>query len=121
MVRMYEEQRGRPGGRAKPDHGVLESMVWIAYNNDLDPVLLVNTLFEALENKVSHCGGLEISCRNVTSGYAMFLITKGEKVVWQFPINLDFLSRSDVVERIKEVTLPKKVAKSDIARDLDIC
>jgi len=120
MVRMYEEQRGRPGGRSKPDHGVLESIVWIAYNNDLDPSLLINTLFEALENKVSHCGGLEVSCRNVNGGSAMFLITKGEKVVWQFPINLDVLSRSDVMERIKEVTLLKKVAKSDVARDLDI-
>jgi replication factor A1 len=118
MERIFEEQRGRPRGRFNRDRNVLESMVWIAYKHDMDPILLVDSLFEALKNEISHCGSLEIFCRKVNQDSAMFLITEGEKVVWQFPINLDALSSSDVKSRIKEIILPKKV--DNLSKDLNI-
>jgi len=58
-------------------------MVLIASKHDLDSKQLIDAFFKALKNKISHCGSLKISCREVNQDSAIFLITKEEKVVWQ--------------------------------------
>ncbi len=86
-------------------------MVLIASKHDLDPKLLVDAFFEAWKNKFSYCGGLKISCREVNQDSATFLITKEEKVVWQFPVNLMIIKNPDVRDCIKKIPMPDKVKK----------
>ena len=118
---MYEEQRGQPRGRSNLDYGNLNSMVLIASKHDLDPKRLIDALFEALENEFSHCGSLEISCRKVNQDSAIFLITKEEKVVWQFPVNLETIRNPHVRDSITRIPMPKKPKKIDgLSKNLQI-
>ena len=109
---MYEEQRGRPKGRSNLDYANLGSMVLIASGHDLDPKRLIDAFFEAWKNKISHCGSLKISCRNVNHDSATFIITKEDKVVWQFPVNLETIRNPDVRDSIREIPIPEKVKKT---------
>ena len=94
-------------------------MVLLAGKHDLDPKQLIDAFFEALKNDVSHIGSLKITCRNVTQDSAVFLVTKEEKVVWQFPVKLEVITSADVRDSIKEIPLPeKKIGKS--GRNLNI-
>jgi len=107
-MRIYEEWRERLRGRSNPDYANFVSMVLIASKYDLDPKHLVDAFFEAWKRKNSHCGGLKIACREVNQDSAVFLITKGEKVVWQFPVNLASIRNSEARDYIKEILIPKK-------------
>jgi len=120
-IGMYEEQRGRPRGRSNLDYANLNSMVLIASKHDLDPKQLIDAFFEAWKNKISHCGSLEISCREVNHNSATFLITKEEKVVWQSPVNLETIRNPDARDHIKKIPMPEKVKKIDeLGRNLKI-
>ena len=109
---MFEEGRGRPRGRSALNHAYFESVVLIASKHDLDPKTLVDAFFEAWENGTSRCGGLKISCREANQDRAIFLLTKGEKVVWQFPVSLDGIRNSEARDYIKNIQLPDEVKKS---------
>ncbi|MFH0748944.1 MAG: hypothetical protein V1915_03380 [Candidatus Bathyarchaeota archaeon] len=115
---MDNGQRGRPSGRSNLGYGNLNSMVLIASKHGLDPKQLIDAFFEASENETSHCGSLKISCRSIKRDSAMFLITKGEKVVWQFPVNLEIIRNPEARESIKKIPLPEK--KTDELRNLKI-
>jgi replication factor A1 len=78
-------------GRIKLLDDTLKSIVKIAGKHDLDPKLLVESLVEAWRNETSNCGSLKTSYRQTNKDYASFLITKEEKVIAQFPINLELL------------------------------
>ena len=120
-IGMYEEHRGRPSGRSNLDYANLNSMVLIASKYDLDPKQLIDAFFEAWENEISHCGSLTISCRTVDHDSATFLITKEEKVVWQFPVNLESIRNPDARDYIKEIPMPEKAKKIDeLGRNMKI-
>ena len=120
-IGMYEEQRGRPRGRSNLDYAILESMILIANKYNLDPKQVIDTFFNAWTNKISHCGSLEISCREVNHDSATFLITKDEKVVWQFPVNLDIIRNQDARDSIKKFPMPEKMKKTaELSRRLKI-
>jgi len=105
---IYNEHRGRPRGKFNA-YGDLNSMVLIASKHDLDPFRLVDALFEAMENKISHCGSLKITNREVNRDSATFLIEKDEKVVWQYPINLDSIRNPDLLKKyIQDIPIPLK-------------
>ena len=95
-------------------------MVLIASKHDLDPKQLIDAFFEALQNDVSHIGSLEITCRNVNQESAVFLVTKEEKVVWQFPVNLEIITNTFIRDSIKEITIPKKMKINQSGRNLNI-
>jgi len=93
------------------DYGNLESIVLIASKYDLDPERLVEALCDASENLTAHCGSLKISCRDINNGFATFLITMGEKVVWQFPVSLKGIQTQDVKDYITKLSIPKRSSK----------
>ena len=110
--RIHRDLRGRTGSISARDHENLASMVLIASKYDLEPKRLVDAFFEALKNKISCCGSLQISCRKVTQDSAMFLITKGDKVIWQFPVNPESIMNSyyrDSIERMQTPEKPKNI------------
>ncbi|MFX0202943.1 MAG: hypothetical protein ACFFCW_43120 [Candidatus Hodarchaeota archaeon] len=59
-------------------------------------------------HKKAHYGGLTISCRAVNQDSAVFLITKEEKVVSQFPVNLASIRNPEARDYIKEILILKK-------------
>jgi replication factor A1 len=92
----------------------LKSIALLANKQDVDPKRLVNAFFNALKTTRSHCGGLTITCREVTHDTATFLIENDEKVVWQSPLNLEILKNPHLGERIKAIskrTPTKKYSK----------
>ena len=119
-IGMYEKQRGRPSGRSNLDYSNLMSIVLIASKYDLDPKQLADAFLEALENEVSFCGSLKISRRKVSQDSATFLIEKEEKVVWQFPVNLEMMRNPDARDYIKKIPMPEKVKIGELGRNLKI-
>jgi replication factor A1 len=57
----------------------------------VEPDKLFSALVLASENRKSTCGDLSITCRSKLQDRAVLLITKGPKVVAQFPISRGFL------------------------------
>ena len=74
----------------------------------MQPEQLLSALIEALENKNSQYGSLNISCRAVTKDSAMFLITKEEKVVWQTSVDLEMITHPDTKAYINSIPMPIK-------------
>ena len=112
-IGLYKELRGRPSGRSNLDYNNLNSMVLIASKYDLVPKQLIDAFFEALKNESSHCGSLEISCREVNHDSAIFLITKEEKVVWQFPVDLETIRNPYTRDSITNIPMPEKAKIAD--------
>ncbi len=112
-IGMHEEHRGRPSGRSNIDYTNLSSMVLIAGRHDLDPKRLLAAFFEASENEHSRCGSLDISCRMINQSSATFLVTEGEKVVWQFPVSLESLRNPHVKDSLTRIPMPENVKKND--------
>lgn len=96
--------RGRGRGRGRPSRRTvlyvdfLESIVLIAGKHDLDPKKLIEVFVEAWRGEPAQLGDLLVTCREVKQDSATFLITKGEKVVAQFPITLQILKNPEYVK-----------------------
>jgi len=102
------EQRGRPRGNSNAYYAHLKSIVKIARKHDVDPKRLVDAFVEAWENTLAQCGRLTISRRGITRGSATFLITKEEKVVWQFPVALENVRNPEVLKKlIQDMPIPQ--------------
>jgi hypothetical protein len=105
--------RGRSSGRhyRLANFTTLEYINRISQKYKLDLNLLLNCLIKAWQVKESECGDLSIICRKKTKDYAIFLITKGLKVVAQFKIPNYILQESNPMKNfIFEKRLePKKI------------
>ena len=97
-TRYYNEEtnRGRPrGGRSRSTMTVLGSIARIAAKHKLEPELLLDSLTEAWIRKESQCGKFKIKCRKIDENHNTFLITHDEKVVAQFPIQIEILQEPE--------------------------
>ena len=65
-------------------------LAFLSVKYDVDPDRLFGALVSALQDRDSTCGSLSITCRRRIRGKPVFLITRGYKVVAQFPIPDDF-------------------------------
>jgi len=68
-----------------------EYLAFLSIKYEVDPDKLFYALISAWESQKSTCGKLSIKCRKKTHDAAVFLITKGPKVIAQFPIPKNFL------------------------------
>lgn len=96
MPKLFEE---KAKGRSK-NHGESKSIVLIAAKHDLDPMQLIDAIAESYGNKTQRCGSLEVTYRGKKQDTAMFLLTKEEKVVSQFPVKLEFVINPNFLKRI---------------------
>ena len=102
------EQRGRPRGNSNAYYAHLKSIVKIAQKHDVDPKQLVDAFVEAWKNRIAQCGRLTISRRGITRDSATFLITKEEKVVWQFPVALENVRNPEILKKlIQDMPIPQ--------------
>jgi len=68
-----------------------EYLAFLSVKYEVDPDKLFYALISAGENQKSTCGNLSIKCRSKLHDKTVLLITKGQKVVAQFPIPKEFL------------------------------
>ena len=110
--------RGRPRGRyhGVADFTALEDINRISMKHDLDLNIFFSSFVEAWQCQESKCESLLIECREKTSDYAVFLITKGFNVVAQFHIPNHILQETNPLKNfIFEKDLrPKMMAKVNV-------
>lgn len=96
---MYVKRgRGRLSRKSILYADFIESIILIAGKYDLDPELLIDALVEAWSYETSHLRNLKITCREVNQDSATFLVTEGEKAVFQFPITLEILNKPEYLK-----------------------
>jgi replication factor A1 len=85
------------------------ALITIKYDVDVDKFF--NALVSAEKNRKSECGNLSIECRKKQNRKVIFLITQGSKVVAQFKIPEEFLSKKkNPIKEIRNVYLRDKYA-----------
>ena len=100
MQMKVSRERGRPRGRYHnlADFKALEYLALILMKYGIDSNDLFNSFVEAWECQESTCESLSITCRTKTRDNAVFLITKGVKVVAQFPIPKHILKETNALK-----------------------
>jgi replication factor A1 len=80
-----------------------EYLAFLSIKYKVDPDKLFYALISAEENQNSTCGNLSIKCRGKIQDKTVLLITKGAKVVAQFPISKEFfLERSNPIKNLRQ-------------------
>lgn len=89
--------RGRPRGslHPRPDIRVLEYIDKLSLRFETDRTDLFHAIVHAWEHKKAKCLGLNIEFRAENKGQAIFLITKGQRVIAQFPIQQYMLKETN--------------------------
>ena len=100
MQMKVSKLRGRPRGMYHnlADFKALESLVLISMKYGIDSNDFFNSFIEAWEHQESTCESLLIECCKKTQDNAVFLITKGFKVVAQFPIPKHILKETNALK-----------------------
>ncbi len=116
MQMKVSRERGRPPGRYHNLAGfkALESLVLISMKYGIDSNDFFNSFVEAWERQESTCETLSVKCRKKTRYNAVFLITKGFKVVAQFPISKHIPKETNPLKEFASTrtlrrTIPDKV------------
>jgi len=101
MQMKVSRERGRPRGRHHnlADFRTLESLALISMKYGIDSNDFFNSFVEACERQESTCENLSIKCCKKTQDNAIFLITKGVKVVAQFPISKHILKETNPLKK----------------------
>jgi len=68
-----------------------EYLAFLSIKYEVDSDRFFQALISASENHASTCEDLSIECRHKQKGSVVLLITKGSKVVAQFPVSTEFL------------------------------
>ena len=109
-------ERGRPRGkyRSLADLRRLQYLALISMKYGTDSEKLFNSFVKAWKHQESTCKSLLIECRKKTRDNAVFLITKGFKVVAQFPIPKYILEETNPLKdfastRTSRRTIPKRI------------
>jgi len=113
--------RGRPRGSYHAgDIRILEYLVELATKHGINTREFFKAIVAAWKNGKAKCRGLNIQFRIEKKGHAIFLITKGGKVVAQFPIRENILKETDplkgfdyVQERVKHAAKMKEKKRLD--------
>ena len=93
--------------RSKLHHGEYLALLTVKYEVDADKFF--NALISAGKNRKSKCRSLSIECRNKQNNKVTFLITQGSKVVAQFKVPKEFLSkRNNPIKEVKPAYLSEK-------------
>jgi replication factor A1 len=83
-----------------------EYLAFLSIKYEVDPDRLFYAITSASEKGKSTCGNLSIECRGKQKNNIILLITKGEKVVAQFPIPEEFvLEKNNPIKEIRKTNL----------------
>jgi len=86
-----------------------EYLAFLSTKYEVDPDKLFYALISAEENQKSTCENLSIECRGKQQKKIVLLITKGPKVVAQFPVSKQFLAEQDnPIKEIRKNNVPRR-------------
>jgi len=111
--------RGRPAGwhHSYYDMRLLEYLARISLKHGIDSGKFFSSFLDASQHQESKCGKLSIECRAKTRDYAIFLITRGPKVVAQFPMPERILAKNNPLKeftyRLSSIRSSAQWAKSN--------
>jgi len=111
--------RGRPRGkhRSPVDAGLLEYLAKISTKCEIDSGEFFEDLVKAWKNQESASRDLIIQCRKRTQDDAIFLITRGQDVMAQFPVPKCILEEAnplaEFTRRMSPLRKPVQVVKSN--------
>ncbi|MHC3129882.1 MAG: hypothetical protein IBV52_07400 [Candidatus Bathyarchaeota archaeon] len=110
MRMKVSRRRGRPRGRYHrlADFRSLEYLALISMKYGIDSNDFFNSFVEAWGRQESTCKSLLIECRKKTRDKAVFLITKGFKVVAQFPIPKYILEETNPLKEFASTRTPRR-------------
>ena len=97
------------------------ALLTIKYKVDVDKFF--NALISAGESRKSTCGNLSIECRTKQNHKAIFLITQGSKVVAQFKLPEEFLSKKkNPIKEIRKAYMEERYShnKTEATQPLQI-
>ena len=102
-------RRGRPsnGQRSRTDRAVLETLARMAARDNIEPSLLFRSIVESLDKEEMKCKNIVIRCRKKTRHSAIFLFTRDQKVIAQFPIPYPILREEEPLKDYIRRTLFK--------------
>jgi replication factor A1 len=92
-----------------------EYLAFLSIKYEVDPDRFFYALTSAKEKRKATCGSLSIECRGKQKNNVILLITKGQKVVAQFPIPEEFLLERN--NPIKEVIKANAFRRHSINND----
>jgi len=99
--------------RNKASH--CEYLAFLSIKYEVDADKFFNALISAGKNQKSTCGTLSIECRGKQKNRIVLLITKGSRVVAQFPIPEEFLLEKD--NPIKDARKADVLVRHQIKKD----
>jgi replication factor A1 len=110
MLRRVSWSQGRPFGRYHKlaDYKSLSYLTLIAMKYGIDLNDLFDSFVQAWGHQASTCENLMIECRKKTRDNAIFLITKGSKVVAQFPISKQVLEETNPLKEFVPTNMPRR-------------
>jgi replication factor A1 len=83
-----------------------EYLAFLSLKYEVDPDRLFHAIISASEKGKSTCGSLLVECRGKQKNKIILLITKGAKVVAQFPIPREFvLEKNNPIKDIRKTNL----------------
>jgi replication factor A1 len=92
-----------------------EYLAFLSIKYEVDPDRFFYAIISASEKGRSTCGNISVECRGKQKNKVILLITKGEKVVAQFPIPEEFIKERN--NPIKEVRKTNLFHKYPITKD----
>ena len=110
MRMKVSRERGRPRGmhHKLADFKSLMSLALISMKYGIDSNDFFNSFVEAWGRQESTCESLSIKCRKKTRDNAVFLITKGFKVVAQFPLSRHILEETDPLKELVSTSTSRR-------------
>jgi replication factor A1 len=117
-MRMARRGRGRPprNMRLKEERRVLEYVARIAVKHTINPSAFFNCIVDSWSKEEARCEELAIRCRKKTEDSAVFLFTRGGRVLAQFPIPTSILQGNNQLERLMKMIF----SESSSARNLEV-
>lgn len=97
----------------------LYSIGKIASKHGMQLEQLVENMVKATENKSVNCGKLNVSCIRSDNKSASFLITEGDKVVWQASVSLEAITNMGTIGYVNSILESEKKVDC-VERKLDI-
>jgi replication factor A1 len=82
-----------------------EYLALLTIKYKVDPDKFFDALVSAEKNRKSECGTLSIECRKKQNRKVIFLITQSSKVVAQFKITEEFLSKKNPIKEVRNTYL----------------
>ena len=109
MRMKVSRERGRPRGMYKlADFGALQYLALISIKHGIDSNDFFRSVVEAWKRQESTCESLSIKCRKKTRDNAIFLITKGFKVVAQFTLPKCILNETNPLQGIAPTSATRR-------------